>query len=157
LYKLSEVIENKRNKTMASILTDLGEEYIITEDLTTDSVAVGLYDDSVDNISDPDDLASITTEPRDGNYTRQSNVPVSAVDISGNFGINNDGKVTFDLQDTTPDVDSYFFVANFNSSVAGDSSAQDHLILTGSLSQTYDLNSVDSLEIASGTAGVTID
>lgn len=142
---------------MADILTDLGEEYIITEDLSTDSIDVGLYDDSVDVISDPDDLAAITTEPGDGNYVRQTAVNVSASSISGNFGIDNDAKVTFDLQDTTPEVDSYFFVANFQSTVAGDASAQDHLVLTGSLSQTYDLNSVDTLEITAGTAGVTVD
>lgn len=142
---------------MASILTDLGEEYIIKNNLDGASIDIGLYNDSVDSIADSDDLPAITTEPSDGNYTRQTNISVSASDISGDWGIDNDSKVTFDVSGTSGDVDSYFFVATFQASDTGDSSAQDHLILTGSLSQSYALSNVDTLEISADTAGVTIN
>lgn len=142
---------------MAQTLTDIGEEWLVKSDLSTATVAVGLYNDSTDSISDPDDIGDITTEPSDGNYTRQTGVSVSANNISGDWGINNDNKVTFDLQNTTPEVDSYFFVVSFESDTAGDSSPQDHLVFSGSLSQTYDLNSVDTLDITAGTAGVSVD
>lgn len=142
---------------MANILTDLGEEYIIKNDLDGASIDVGLYNDSVDGIGDADDLSAITTEPSDGNYTRQTGVSISASDISGDWGVDNDTVVSFDVSGTSGDVDSYFFVANFQASDTGDSSSQDHLILTGSLSQSYALSNVDTLEISADTAGVTIN
>jgi|APHM01.1.fsa_nt_gi hypothetical protein len=142
---------------MASILTDLGEEYIVKHNLDGDSVDVGLYDDSSDSIGDSDDIGNINTEPSNGNYVRQSNVSISASDFSGNWGVDNVNKVTFDVTNTTGDVDSYFFVANFQANDTGDGSAQDHLILTGSLSQSYALSNVDTLEISANTAGVTVD
>lgn len=142
---------------MASILTDYGEEWMIKTNLDTASVDVGLYNDSTDSIADPDGLSSITTEPGDGNYIRQADISVSASDFSGNWGVDNDAKVTFDVTDTTGDVDSYFFVANFTSDDAGDGSATDHLVLTGSLSQSYALGNVDTLEISANTAGVSVN
>ena len=142
---------------MASILTDLGEEFLIKNDLDAESVTVGLYDDSVDSIGDADDLAAISTEPSNGNYARQENISLSASDFSGNWGVDNDAKITFDVTDTSGDVDSYFFVANFTASDTSDSSSQDHLILTGSLSQSYALGNVDTLEISAYTAGVSVN
>lgn len=142
---------------MAAILTDLGEEWMIKNNLDTVSVDVGLYNDSTDSIADSDDLSAITTEPSDGNYVRQTGEAVSASDISGDWGIDNDTTVTFDVTNTTGTVDSYFFVANFQAQDTSDSSAQDHLVLTGSLSQSYDLSNVDTLEISAGTSGVTVD
>lgn len=142
---------------MAQTLTDIGEEWLVKSDLSTATVDVGLYDDSTDTLSDTDDVGNITTEPADGNYSRQTDVSVSANNISGDWGVVTDGKVTFDLQETTPEVDAYFFVVSFESETAGDSSPQDHLVVAGNLSQTYDLNSVDTLEVSAGTAGVSVD
>lgn len=142
---------------MAAILTDLGEEWMITNNLDSASVDVGLYNDSTDAIEDSDDLSALTSEPSDGNYTRQSGEAVSATDISGDWGIDNDGVVTFDVTNTTGTVDSYFFVANFQANDTDDGSATDHLVLTGSLSQSYDLSNLDTLEVSAGTAGVTVD
>lgn len=142
---------------MAQTLTDYGEEWLVTSDLTTSAVDVGLYNDSTDAITDPDDIENITTEPGDGNYTRQTSISVSANNISGDWSVITDSKVTFDLQNTTPEVDSYFFVVSFQAETDNDTTAQDHLIVAGSLSQTYDLNSVDTLEISAGTAGVSVD
>lgn len=142
---------------MAAVLTDLGEEWMIKTNLDTASVDVGLYNDTTDGIGDSDDVSSITTEPTDGSYSRQTGVAVSASDISTNWGIDNDNTISFDVSGTTGTVDSYFFVANFQASDTSDSTAQDHLVLTGTLSQSYDLGNVDSLDISAGTAGVTVD
>jgi hypothetical protein len=142
---------------VASILTDLGEEYIIKNNLDGSTVDVGLYDDSIDQISDTDDLAAVTTEPSSGNYTRQSNVTLEQGDFSGDHGVDNTNKVTFDVSGTSGDVDSYFFEVTFQAEDTGDSSAQEHLILTGSLSQSYALSNVDTLEISANTAGVSIN
>jgi hypothetical protein len=142
---------------MAAILTDLGEEYMIKNNLDSVTFDVGLYNDSTDSITDNEDIGDITTEPSGGNYARQTGEAVSASDISGDWGVDNDNVITFDVTNTTGTVDSYFFVANFQASDTGDGSATDHLVLTGSLSQSYDLSNLDKLEISAGTAGVTVD
>ncbi len=142
---------------MASILTDLGEEYLIKNNLDGSTVDVGLYDDSTDAISDTDDLADITTEPGAGNYLRQDNVLIEQGDFSGDHGVDNTNKITFDVSGTSGDVDSYFFEVSFQAEDTGDSAAQEHLILTGSLSQTYALSNVDTLEISANTAGVSVN
>lgn len=142
---------------MASILTDLGEEYLIKNNLDGSTVNVGLYNDSTDAISDTDDVDAINTEPSDGNYLRQSNVTIEQADLSGDHGVDNTNKITFDVSGTSGDVDSYFFTVSFEAEDTGDSSAQEHLILTGSLSQTYALSNVDTLEISANTAGVTVN
>lgn len=131
---------------------------MITHDLDAETVDVGLYDDSVDGITDADDLGAITTEPGDGNYARQATEGVTAENIGGDWGIDNDTVITFDVTNTSGTVDSYFFVANFDSAEAGDAgTATDHLVVTGSLSQSYDLSNLDTLEISAGTAGVTVN
>jgi hypothetical protein len=142
---------------MAAILTDLGEEWMIKNDLDSVTVDVGLYNDSTDSIADADDIGDITTEPNDGNYSRQTGVAVSASDISSDWGVDNDSNITFDVTDTTGTVDSYFFVYSFQADDTGDGSPQDHLVLTGSLSQSYDLSNLDTLEISAGTSGVSVD
>lgn len=143
---------------MAHILTDLGEEWTVKNNLDTATVAVGLYNDSADAISDTDDVAAITSEPSDGNYVRQTAVNVSASDIGGDWGIDNDNTITFDMTDTTGTVDSYFFVVNFDADDTNDGgTATDHLVLTGALSQSYDLSNLDTLEISAGSAGVTVN
>jgi len=141
---------------MSAILTDYGEEWLMKTDVDNTTVDVGLFDSNTDTITDPSDVADVTSEPTGNDYARAQSVAVSASDISGNWGIDNDAKITFSVGDASEDVDSYFFVANFAAS--GDSGTPtDHLVLTGSLSQTYDLNSVDTLEISANTAGVTVN
>lgn len=141
---------------MAAILTDLGEEWLMKNNLDAVSVDVGLYNDATDSITDSEDLADITTEPSDGNYTRQTGEALSASDISGDWGVDNDSQISFDVTNTTGTVDSYFFVANFTAVDTSDGGDTDHLVLTGSLSQSYDLSNVDTLDISAGTAGVTV-
>jgi len=142
---------------MASILTDLGEEFLIKNNLDGATVDVGLYDDSTDAIGDTDDLAAITTEPSTGNYTRQDGILIEQGDFAGNHGVDNTNKITFDVSGTDGDVDSYFFEVEFQAEDTNDSSPQEHLILTGSLSQNYALSNVDTLEISANTAGVSVN
>lgn len=144
------------------LLVDLGEEYLMKNGLDGVSVTVGLYDDSTDSLSDTSDVSDITTEPSDlapsYNYNRQS-ANVSAADISGNWGVDNDSKITFDLSgdSTSNDVDTAFVVVNFQASDTGDSSANDHLAANPALSQTRDIGSIDTLEIAAGDLEIKVD
>ena len=137
---------------MSHILTDLGEEYTLETALEGVSITIGLYDDSTDAIGDTNDIADITTEPSDGNYARQTDT-LTLVDESGDWAAETSSQVSFDVTSTTGTVDSYFVIANFQADDTGDSSANDHLICTGALSQSYDLSNVDTLNIDAGTIG----
>ena len=139
---------------MARLLNDLGEEYSIKTNLDTVSLDIGLYDDASagatgDAFSDTSDIATLSSEPGNGNYVRQT-AAMSAEDISGNWGIDNDAAITFDVTDTTGPVDSWFAVANFTAVDTSDGGATDHAVCTGALSQEYDLGNLTSLEISTG-------
>lgn len=144
---------------MAYIVTDLGEEFTFETDYQGSSVSldVGLYNDGTDSISDSNDLSDITTEPGNSNYARQSDT-FNPSDLSGDWGVDNDNKLTFDFSDqsTSETVDSWFLVANFQADDTGDGSANDHLIATGGLSQSRDIGSIDTLEISAGGVGYKI-
>ena len=133
---------------MGFIVTDLGEEFETrsvwkpSSFTKPSSVTMGLYLDSTDSISDSDDLSAITTEPSGSAYARQS-ISLDSSDITIVDNTNGDWTVefadqTFDLSDSSQNIDGYFIVANFLASDTGDSSANDHLILTGALDQEYD-------------------
>lgn len=141
---------------MGQVLTDLGEEWMVKTNLDAESVDVGLYNDSTDAVADTDDIANITTEPSDGNYARQSGEALSALDSSGDWGVDTDTTVVFDVTTTTGSVDSYFVVANFTAVDTSDGAPTDHLVFTGSLSQTYDLSNLDQLTISAGGVKVTV-
>ena len=140
---------------MARILTRIGEEWMNKTNLDNETPDVGLYDDSVDDIQDPDNVADITTEPSDGNYSRSAGISVTVQNIDGDYGISNDNDIVIDVSGTGGDVDSYFFVVEFDSEEAGE--LGDHLVITGALSQSYALDNLDTLTISAGTAGVTVD
>ena len=142
---------------MAAILNDLGEEWLVKHNADGVTLDVGLYDDSTDAISDPDDLGAITTEPTSGNYARQTGESFSASDIDGDWGFENDNQISYDVTNTTETVDSYFIVANFQAEDTNDSAAEDHLIATGALSQSRDLSQIDTLNISAGGTGVKVD
>ena len=136
---------------MGHQLTNLGEEFIIKEQWTEEvtkptSVDIGLYDDTVDDPGDEDDLP-LSSEPDDGNYARQSidfgDVDMEADLVSGDWQVefsDNGSAISFDVGGTTGDVDSWFIVIEFEA--AGDSSPTDHLAMTGALSQSYDLGGI---------------
>jgi hypothetical protein len=146
---------------MARVLTDLGEEYTIKNNLDTATFDVGIYDDASagatgDAVSDTSDLAALTTEPSDGNYARQSEA-VSASDLSGNWGVDTDTDTVFDLTNTTGAADSWFVEVNFTAVDTSDGAGTDHLLCTGALSQEYDLSSLTQLTISSGGVGWTVN
>ena len=141
---------------MSFILTDLGEEWYAKNNVDTATLPVGLYNDATDGINDTNDLSAITTEPSGAAYGRQS-AAVSAADLSGDWGFDNDAELSFDTSDSTQTVDGYFFVATFQASDTGDSTNQDHLIATGALSQSRNLSDIDTLKISAGGIGVKVN
>jgi len=140
---------------MSFILTDLGEEWYTKTNADGATLTLGLYNDGTDAISDTDDVAAITTEPSGSAYARQSTA-VSAADLSGDWGFDNDNQEQFDTSDSTQTVDGYFLIATFQASDTGDGSAQDHLIATGALSQSRNLSDIDTLKISAGGIGVKV-
>jgi hypothetical protein len=144
------------------ILVNTGEEYYTKTDLDGVTVELGLYNDATDGITDTDNLSAFTSEPENGNYARQSS-SVSVTDISGDWGIETDTSVTFDFTDVQPgdpeeqDVDTGFFVVNFQSVEAGDGSASDNLFGTFALTQSRNIADIDELDISAGNATATIN
>jgi len=142
------------------ILTDLGEEQLAKRGIEI-TVSVGLYDDSTDGLGDTSDVGDITTEPGNSNYSRQS-VTLSAADLSGNWGVDNDASFSFDFSDVVQgdaaaqDVDAAFVVHNFQAADTGDSAANDHLIATAGI-QTRGTGSVDTIDFAAGDLELPID
>jgi hypothetical protein len=140
-------------------LVDTGEEWYHKTDITgVASLNHGLYDDSTDSISDTNNLSDISTEPSGASYSRQD-ASISVRDISGDAGFDNDNQESFDLSDdSSGSVDSWFNLDNFQSDVMNaQGSAQDNLIATGDLSQSYSLGDVDTLDIDAQSMGVTVN
>lgn len=142
---------------MAANLTNIGEEYALETALEGVSLTVGLYNDGTDGATDTFDLADLTTEPEDGNYSRQTITGTLEKNGDGHWQVVNSSQVSFDVSDTTGTVDAYFVVANFQSDDASDGSATDHIIITGSLAQSRDLSQLDTLNISASGVGAEID
>lgn len=140
---------------MTQQLHDTGEEYY-QDKLSGETFDVGLYNDATDALTDSEDLGDITTEPSDGNYARQAGVAFSSSDISGDWALTNDSQVSFDVTNTTGTVDSYFIVVNYQSDDKSDGGATDHLLVTGALSQSYDLSNIDTLNLSANGIGTTL-
>lgn len=144
------------------LLTDLGEEYMISNGLEAASVEVGLYNDSSDGLADNSDVADVSTEPANASYARQS-VTFSKGDMSGNWGVDNDSQFIFDFTDVVKgdandqDVDCAFVTVGFQADDTGDGSVNTHLIANPSLSQTRGIGSIDTLEVAAGDLQIKLD
>lgn len=142
---------------MVNLLTDIGEEWYTENNLDGVTVIVGLYDDSTDALGETSTLSSISTEPTGSSYARQSDT-VTTLQINGDFGFDNDSQITFDTSDSSQTVDAGFIVVNFQSdTVNGDTSATDHLVAAGDLSQSRDLSQIDTLNIDAGNLEVTVN
>lgn len=142
---------------MVNLLTNIGEEWYTENNVNGATVIVGLYEDSTDQLGETSVLSDITTEPGGSNYARQSSA-VTTLQISGNFGFDNDSQLSFDTSDSSQTVDAAFVVVNFQSdTVAGDAGANDHLVAAGDLSQSRNLSDIDTLNIAAGDLEITID
>lgn len=144
---------------MTTQLHDTGEEYY-QDKLNGESFTIMLFHDGEvsgdttagDNLSDAGDLPDITTEPTDGNYVRQTGHTFSTRDDAGDWVLETDNDVIFDVKDTTGRVDAYGVVVNFASNDKSDGgTATDHLLFTGNLSQDYLLDNLDQLTINAGT------
>lgn len=142
---------------MSHLVTEYGKEWLLTTDVSgITGVDVGLYNDADDgadaggdSIGATDDEGAISSEPSDGSYARQTGQAVSVEDIGGDYGFDNDASVSYDVSGTTGTIDSWFIVYTFDSG-QDSSGSVDHLIATGALSQAYDLNNVDTLDINAG-------
>lgn len=142
---------------MVNLLTNVGEEWYTENNIDGETVIVGLYEDATDTLGETSVLGDITTEPTGTSYSRQSDT-VTSVQISGDFGIDNDSLISFDTSDSSQNVDAAFIVVNFQSdTVAGDTSANDNLVAAGDLSQSRDLSQIDTLEIAAGDLEITVN
>jgi hypothetical protein len=141
------------------LLVDLGEEYCIKNGLDAITVSVGLYNDATDALSDPSDVGDITTEPSNANYA-QASVTFSAYDnASANWAVDNDTKFTFDFSDqtTSEDVDTAVITYDFQAEDTSDTTITTHLIANPALSQTRDIGSIDTLEIAAGDLEIALN
>ena len=138
-------------------LSNFGEEWgqknsfrqdLITRDTT---VEVLLYDDSTDNLTDEDDVDDITTEPTDGNYTRQTfTLDESDVTLSVADGdMRAEATVTFDVDGTTGTVDASACVVSFQSDIVNDEDEQNpHHIYSATLDiGSQDLSNFTSIEV----------
>jgi len=137
--------------------TDVGEEWsqksswrqdLITRDTTLE---VLVFDDSTDATSDTSDVGDITTEPTDGNYTRQT-VTLDSADISLSIDsgdLRASGTVTFDMDGTTGTADAWGAVIDFQSDVVNSETAQNpHLISTATFDRgSQDLSNFTSLDV----------
>jgi hypothetical protein len=106
-----------------------------------------LYDDSVDDIQADGDIADITTRPTGSAYADQSIDP-SNYTLSfeaGRWGVLGPD-TEFDVSDSTRHVDSFGVADTFQAS--SDSSATQHLLLTGPLGDDIDLSARDSTYVA---------
>lgn len=143
-------------------LHDTGEEYVIKNGIDGESFVVGLYNTSQNQVTDSSDMAGISSEPNGGQYTRQT-ATFSSEDIpdafgDGDWGVTNDSQIVFDTSQSTNKVDGYFIAKSFQSDDKGDSSAQLHLISTGLLQKTYNLDdgttNISKVTIRQGFAGI---
>jgi len=128
--------------------TDYGEEWVITENLDGQSVTVTLYNQTTDSLSDTSTLSDITTEPSGSSYARQSST-VTAKDLSGNYGFDNDSTYTFDTSDSTQDVDHAAFIATVGTT--------DRLVAFAPLNDTRDLSNYSEIKIEIGNLTFTAD
>lgn len=132
---------------MANELFNLGEEFITKNSWQNTDVTFGLYDESTDSLGDTADVSDISTEPSDGNYQRQTGTVESAdvKKINGNWGW--ELVVTFDVIDTTGDVDAAFVLTSFQAEETGDTQENEHLLAAAFLTQTRTLEDYDEIEI----------
>jgi len=141
---------------MSNLLTNIGEEWVVENNLDGATVTFGLYNDSTDNIGEGNTLSDITTEPSGAAYSRQSSA-VATLQIGSDFGFDNDAQLQFDVSDSSQTVDHGFIVVNFQSdTVAGDGSSNDHLVAVAELTQSRDLSQIDTLTVNAGDLEFTL-
>jgi len=129
------------------ILVDLGEEELMKNGLDGDTLTVGVYNDATDALGDTNTVADITTEPTNTNYAVQTSI-FTAVQISGDWGVDNDSSISFDFSDqsTSETVDAFYI-----------SDGAGNLYATAAMTQDRDIGAIDSLDVAAGDLEITVD
>jgi len=150
---------------MSFVLTNYGEEWkgrAALQDIAPTSVDIGLYNDSTDALGEGSDVGDLTSEPNTGgDYSRHTVTAPSnftfTFDGSNNFKYAADNQ-TFNVSSNSQTVDAYFLVINFQATTGtlhDDAGATNHLVLTGALSQSRNLDEIDNLQV--NEIGGTID
>jgi hypothetical protein len=155
---------------MTTQLHDIGEQFersVLSGETTLPaSVEVLVFHDGEvsgdttngDDLAAADDIGAVT-EPGGSNFSRQT-VSLDGTtswtiqqDANGDYEMVIDATLSFDLSDTTniDDVDAYAVVVNWD---AG-SGAADHLWWTDTLDQSFDVSSVDQLDVDDGALAVS--
>ncbi len=114
-----------------------GELLVLDSTFTDRDVEVGLFDNTVDAIEESDGYADITSEPDGTDY---SPVTVTNPTVSQDGGVTtvDMGDLSYQVSDATTGVD-YVFVRD---STSGD------LIFTNALTESYDLDPIDTLDLS---------
>jgi hypothetical protein len=129
---------------MPANLHDQGEELILSSAFSSRTVEIGLFDDSTDSLSDSATYSSITTEPSGSAYSVQSVTGPTVSQSSGTTEVDM-GSLSFDVSDSSQTVDACY---------VRDQSSGD-LILTNALDSSYDLSSIDTLDLSN--VGMSLD
>lgn len=137
---------------MSAVVTNIGEEWYSKYAGDGSSVNVGLYNDSTDAAGKTTDVGDLTTEPSGSAYARQA-ATLASYSESSDWGPVIDSQASFDVSDSSQDVDAWFLTATFTSEEVGDSGDTEHLIATGFLSQTRNLADLDGLNLEAQSVG----
>lgn len=135
---------------MANFVTNAGKEYVFDETQDGDTLTVLLFDNTTDGLAEGDNLSAITTEPDDADTYERQDTLISTLEFTGDYGFENDSEIAFDVETNTETVDSAGYIANFESSVEGDTEASDNLVAVGALSETRNLDEFDQITIPAG-------
>ena len=135
---------------MSDTITNVGKEYIFDEEQDGDTLTMLLYDQSTDELTQSDDLGDITTEPDDSETYERQDTLISTTAVNSEYGFENDDEVEFDVSTNDETVDFGGYIAEFESSVAGDTEPEEHLIAFGELTETRDLSEFDTLTFVPG-------
>lgn len=150
---------------MGQHLTIAGEQFMQECAWRTDlitrpaSIDLALYDDSTDAWADTDVDPSTLTEPDGASYSRNT-LSLDGTDIdlsengSNNWEMTNGAEQSFDTSDSSNTADGYAYIASFDATDSTGGLNGDNVIITGALSQSYDLSDVDTLKISANTAGI---
>jgi hypothetical protein len=144
-----------------ALITKWGSEYkaLLGSSIVGVTMSVGLFRNATDQLTYQHDLGNINTEPADGNYARQS-ITTEMAEGTKRVIIRNSAAQTFDLTNTTNQngqPDSYFIVVSYQSTIKGETQANDHLLGYGRLRDaggetTIDLDNTTSWDLLSGMA-----
>lgn len=129
---------------MAANLHDLGENLVLTSALGSRGMDVGLFNDGTDALTDSSVYADITTEPAGAAYAAQGVTGGTVSTDSGTTEIDL-GSLTYDVSDSSQTVNAVY---------VRDSSSGD-LIFTNALDSSYDLSSIDNLDLSN--VGMSLD